>query len=85
MEPYQFSSSPIVPYRYKNNVQFHDTGNFIHRLMPPFGSNLAKVIYHNEDMQQMAKDFAKEHGFELNIDSANNNITLQLRINEGVV
>lgn len=84
-EPFQFYSSPIKPYRYKSNIQFHDTGNYIQRLMPPFGNNLANVIYHNSDMQQLANDFAKEHGFELNIDNANNNITLQLRINEGVV
>jgi hypothetical protein len=85
IEPLQFYSSPIVPYRYKSNIQFHDKDNYIQRLMPPFGNNLAKVIYHNTDMQQLAKDFAKEHGFELNIDTAHNNITLQLRINEGVV
>jgi AAA15 family ATPase/GTPase len=84
-EPFQFYSSPIKPYRYKSNIQFHDIGNYIQRLMPPFGNNLAKVIYHNLDMQQLVKEFAEEHGFELNIDNANNNITLQLRINEGVV
>lgn len=83
--PFQFYASPIIPYRYKSNIQFHDVGNYIHRLMPPYGNNLAKVIYHNSDMQQLIKDFAREHGFELNIDNANNNITLQLRINEGVV
>jgi AAA15 family ATPase/GTPase len=84
-EPRQFYSSPIKPYRYKSNIKFHDIGNYIQRLMPPYGNNLAKVIYHNLDMQQLVKEFAKEHGFELNIDNANNNITLQLRINEGVV
>lgn len=83
--PLQFYSSPIKPYRYKSNVQFHDVGNYIQRLMAPFGNNLAKVIYHNKDMQQLAKDFAKEHGFDLNIDNATDNITLQLRINEGLV
>ncbi len=84
-EPLQFYSSPIKPYRYKSNIKFHDIGNYIQRLMPPYGNNLAKVIYHNSDMQQLVKEFAEEHGFELNIDNANNNITLQLRINEGVV
>lgn len=84
-EPLQFYASPIKPYRYKSNIQFHDTGNHIQRLMAPFGNNLAKVIYHNPDMQQLAKDFAKDNGFDLNIDNANNNITLQLRINEGIV
>lgn len=85
IEPFQFSSSPIVPYRYKSDIQFHDEGNYIHRLMPPFGNNLAKVIYHNSDMQQLASDFGKEHGFDLNIDKSNNSISLQLRISEGLV
>lgn len=84
-EPLQFYASPIKPYRYKSNIQFHDVGNYIQRLMPPYGNNLAKVIYHNSDMQELAKNFAMDHGFELNIDNANDNITLQLRINEGIV
>lgn len=84
-DPLQFYASPIKPYRYKSNIQFHDTGNYIHRLMAPYGNNLAKVIYHNTDMLQLVKDFAKEQGFDLNIDSANDAITLQLRINEGIV
>jgi AAA15 family ATPase/GTPase len=84
-EPFQFYSSPITPYRYKSNMQFHDTSNYIQRLMPPFGNNLANVIYHNSDMQQLANDFGKKHGFDLNIDKSNNNISLQLRISEGIV
>ncbi len=83
--PLQFLASPIKPYRYKSSIQFHDAGNHIQRLMAPFGNNLAKVIYYNKDMQQLAKDFAKEHGFDLNIDNSTDNITLQLRINEGIV
>ena len=83
--PLQFYSSPIVPYRYKSDIQFHDEENYIQRLMPPFGNNLAKVIYHNSDIQKLASDFGKEHGFDLNIDKSNNNISLQLRISQGLV
>lgn len=85
LEPFQFYSSPIIPYRYKSNIQFHDTGNYIQKLQPPFGNNLAKVIYHNSDMQQLASDFGKEHGFDLNVDKSNDSISLQLRISEGLV
>jgi len=53
--------------------------------MPPFGNNLAKVIYHNPDMQEFAKESAKEYGFEFNINSATNEISIQLRLNEGLV
>jgi AAA15 family ATPase/GTPase len=84
-EPFQFYSSPIIPYRYKSNIQFHDTGNYIQSLMPPFGNNLASVISYNSDMKQLANDFVREHGFDLNIDKSNNNISLQLRIGEGIV
>lgn len=83
--PFQFYASPIKPYRYKNNLKFHDIGNYIQRLMPPYGNNLAKVIYHNSDMQQLINSFAKDHGFEFIIDNATDNISLQLRIHEGVV
>lgn len=85
LEPVQFFASPIKPYRYKSNIQFHDTGNYIDRLMPPFGNNLGKVIFHNSDMQEFAKEFAAEYGFEFNIDSATNEISIQLRLNEGLV
>ena len=85
LDPVQFFSSPVQPYRYRSNFQFHDTGNFISRLMPPFGNNLAKVIYHNEDMQEFARETAKQYGFEFNINSATNEISIQLRLNEGLV
>ncbi len=85
IEPFNTYSSPIAPYRYKSDVQFHDTGNHISNLMAPFGNNLAKVIYHNDDMLQFTKDFASKNGFEFNIDQSTNSITIQLRINEGVV
>ncbi|MEO8712883.1 MAG: AAA family ATPase [Parafilimonas sp.] len=85
LEPAQFFASPVKPYRYKNNIEFHDSGNYINRLMPPFGNNLAKVIFHNPDMQEFAKEFAAEYGFEFNINSATNEINIQLRLNEGLV
>src|SRR4051812_7527431 len=53
--------------------------------MPPFGNNLAKVIYHNSDMRELAKESAEEYGFEFNINSATNEISIQLRLNEGLV
>ena len=85
LEPAQFYASPIKPYRYQSNLKFHDIGNYIQRLMPPFGNNLAKVIYHNSDMQELINDFAKDHGFDFIIDNATANIAIQLRISEGVV
>lgn len=85
LEPIQFYASPIKPYRYQSNLKFHDIGNYIQRLMPPFGNNLAKVIYHNSDMQELINDFAKDHGFDFIIDNATGNIAIQLRISEGVV
>lgn len=85
IEPIQFFGSPIKPYRYKSNIQFHDIGNYINRLMPPFGNNLAKVIFHNSDIQEFAKDFAAEYGFDFNINSVTNELNIQLRLNEGLV
>ncbi|HUZ58152.1 MAG TPA: AAA family ATPase [Hanamia sp.] len=85
LEPAQFYASPIKPYRYQSNLEFHDIGNYIQRLMPPFGNNLASVIYHNSDMQQLINNFAKDHGFDFIIDNATGNIAIQLRISEGVV
>lgn len=84
-EPTQFYASPIKPYRYKTNIQFHDTGNYIDRLMAPFGNNLIDVISHNQDMKELLSDFANENNFELNLDRVTEKISIQLRINKGLV
>lgn len=83
----QHYSSPIKPYRFKDNIQPHDSGNYIHTLMPPFGNNLYNVILRNETFQKTIKDFTQDYGFEINIDTSNNNnqILIQIRINEGLV
>lgn len=77
--------SPIVPFRYKNDTQFHDIGNYLYKLMPPFGNNLAKVIFHNRDMRALAKNFAEQYNFDFKIDAASDEISIQLRLNEGLV
>ena len=81
----QYYSCPIKPYRFKDNIQWHDSGNYIHTLMPPFGNNLYNVILRNKSFQETIKDFTEDYGFELNIDTSTNQILIQLRINEGLV
>ena len=81
----QHYSSPIKPYRFKDNIQSHDSGNYIHTLMPPFGNNLYNVILRNASFQKTIKDFTEDYGFELNIDTSTNQILIQIRINEGLV
>jgi AAA15 family ATPase/GTPase len=81
----QYYSCPHKPYRFKDNVESHDSGNFIHTLMPPFGNNLYNVILRNESFQKIIKDFTEDYGFEFNIDTATNQIQIQIRINEGLV
>lgn len=85
IEPIQFFASPIKPYRYKSNFQTHDVGNYINKLMPPFGNNLFDVIRLNSDMRDFVSDFTKEFDFELNLDSVSRKIMIQIRLNEGLV
>ncbi|WP_153798072.1 AAA family ATPase [Foetidibacter luteolus] len=85
VDPMQFFASPIKPFRYQSNIEFHDSGNYFYNLMPPFGNNLAKVIYHNADMVSLAKTFAKENGFEFNLDKSTETINIQLRLGDGLV
>lgn len=81
----QHYSSPIKPFRFKDNIQPHDSGNYIHNLMPPFGNNLYNVILRNKSFQETIKDFTEYYGFELNIDTSTNELLIQIRINEGLV
>jgi len=53
--------------------------------MPPYGNNLGQVIRYNPSLQTFVEKFAKDYGFELNIDSSQDNISIQLRLNRGLV
>lgn len=85
VEPTQYYSSPIKPYRYKENIEWHDDTNLINILMPPFGNNLIEVIKHNSDFRNFIGDLIKDVGGELNIDTSSNEIRFQLRLNKGLV
>lgn len=81
----QYYSCPIKPYRFKDNIQPHDSGNYIHNLMPPYGNNLYNVTLRNESLQKIIKEFLEDYGLELNIDTSTHTISIQVRINEALV
>jgi AAA15 family ATPase/GTPase len=85
VEPIQYYGSPIKPYRYKENVDSHDVGNYINILMPPYGNNLVEVIKHNPNFRDFIGELIKDLGFELNIDTSSNEILFQLRLSKGLV
>lgn len=78
-------ASPIQTYRFKDNIQFHSTGNFLTKLMPVHGNNIANVIMHNQSFQQTIKDLTEDYGFDFKIDTSKNEIEIQVRLNEGLV
>jgi AAA15 family ATPase/GTPase len=80
----QYYSSPVKPYIFKDNIQAHDSGNYIHTLMPPFGNNLNKVIESNKSFQDTIKDFEEEYGFEMITDKATNQVLIITRRKEGL-
>jgi AAA15 family ATPase/GTPase len=84
-ETSNFYSSPIKPYRFKDNIEFHDSGNYIGNLMPPFGNNLLNVIKHNSSFRKTIEDLTETYGFEINIDTSSNDFFIQLRVGKGLV
>lgn len=80
-----FHSSPIWPYRYRDIVQPHDSGNYINTLMPPYGNNLGRVIQFQPSLKHFIDELAKDKGFEFNIDTSTHKIAIQIRINKGLV
>lgn len=85
VENTSYFGSPVKPYRYKENIPFHDVGNYINVLMPPYGNNLIEVIKSNPDFREFISNLIKDLGFELNIDASSNDINFQLRLSKGLV
>jgi AAA15 family ATPase/GTPase len=82
----QYFSSPIKPYRYRDNVETHDVGNYLNTLMPPFGNNLeTDVIKRNSSFLVFVEELIKDLGFELNFDTSSGKILIQLRVSKGLV
>lgn len=77
--------SPIQPYRFKNDIQFHDAGNYLNKLMPVYGNNIANVIMHNPSFRETIKDLTTDYGFDFKVDKSKNEIEILLRLNEGLV
>jgi AAA15 family ATPase/GTPase len=86
----QFHSSPLKPYKYKEDIygagsQFHDIGNNIDKLVPPYGNNLLEVIKYNADFGKFIGELIADFELELNSDIANHKLWIQKRINPGLV
>jgi hypothetical protein len=80
-----FYSSPIQPYRYKDNIDLHDTGNYFDHLMPPFGNNWTEMLKRNPAFRGFVNDLIQDYGFELNLDTVSGEVLIQFRIGKGLV
>jgi AAA15 family ATPase/GTPase len=85
IEPIQYFSSPFDSYRYKENIAFHDVGNYINTLMSPYGNNLLEVIQYNSEFRKFIGDLIQPFDLELNVDIANHNLFVQKKISPGVI
>lgn len=85
IEPVQFFDSPIAPYRFKENVNFHDMGNYMNLLMPLYGNNLLEVIRLNPDLREFISELIYDFGSVLNIDAGSHTLLIQKEINPGIV
>ncbi len=80
-----FYSSPIKPYRFLENLHFHDIGNYYDSLMPPYGSNLPWVIKNNKPFREFVGQLMAEYDEELNIDQTTNRLFIQKRLGTGLI
>jgi AAA15 family ATPase/GTPase len=78
-----FFGSPLDPYRYKENLEFHDTGNYMDTLMPPFGNNLIEVIDSHKDFLSLIVDLVEPFGLEAILDVSNHKLLFQKKISAG--
>jgi AAA15 family ATPase/GTPase len=79
-----FYSSSIRPYKYKKDIELHETSDF-NVLFPPFGDNLIEVIQHSPSFRELIGGLAEDNGFEFNVDTLSHNLLIQLRVGKGVV
>lgn len=77
--------SPIAPFKYKENIQFHDVESYDQQLMPPYGNNLPQAIQNNPSLQHFINEISKESGIEFLIDAKTNSLLIQFRVGEGLV
>jgi AAA15 family ATPase/GTPase len=80
-----FFSSPIIPYKYKEYINYHDYGNYLMTLMPPYGNNMIEFIKYNDSFREFLSTIIDRQDLELNLDEANHKITIQLRKSKNVV
>ena len=85
VENAQYYSTPIKPYIYKDNIEFHDIGNYINRLMPPYGNNLLEVIKYNADFGAFIGELIQDFDLEINSDISIHKLWIQKRVNAGLV
>ncbi len=79
-----FYSGYVLPYRYKNDIEFHDKLNFLDGLMPPYGNNLANVIRLNYPLQVFLGELLKDRGIEIHLHEETGNITILSKRTEGL-
>jgi AAA15 family ATPase/GTPase len=80
------TNTPIKPFKYKEDIQFHDVGNYRQYLMPPYGNNLAQVIDYIPSLKDFIIDeMSKLSDIDFVIDKTNNTLTQQIRVGKGLV
>ncbi len=80
-----FYESPIHPYKFKDNVKFHDSGNYYNVLMPPYGNNLGGVIEYNPDLRNFIEELLHDSPVEFALDKSTKGISFYLKLSKGVV
>ncbi len=80
-----FYSSPIHPYKFKDNIKFHDTGNYYDTLMPPHGNNLGGVIEYNPNLRNFIEELLQNSPVEFALDKATKGVSFYLKLSKGVV
>ena len=83
IEKSSFFTSSILPFKFKEDIDYHNLGNYLWDLNPPYGNNIVNVIRNNSQLLEFLK--AKANGYKFNLDFKTNNIAIQLEVNEGVM
>jgi AAA15 family ATPase/GTPase len=83
---HQRTPTPIIPFKYKEDIHYNNNSDYRYELLPPYGSNLPQVIDHIPNLEKfIIEEMSKLSDIEFAINKKESRLLQQIRIDRGLV